>query len=99
AGARLRRGKAGGSARAGRNHGDRCQIVLAAAPRAGPNMVLAPPREGGAMIVAARDIAARCRKCGKSDFKPLSGGDLRLATVMACTACGQKTTYRDLLEQ
>jgi hypothetical protein len=51
------------------------------------------------MIVAVRDIAARCRNCGKSDFKPLPGGDLRLATAMACTSCGQKTTYRDLLEQ
>jgi hypothetical protein len=51
------------------------------------------------MIVAVRDIAARCRKCSNSDFRPLSGGDLRLATAMACTHCGQKTTYRDLLEQ
>ena len=55
------------------------------------------------MIVAVRDIAARCRQCGKTDFKPLEGGDrrgeLRLTTVLACSACGHRATYRELLEQ
>jgi hypothetical protein len=51
------------------------------------------------MIVAVRDIAAHCRKCRKTDFGALSGGELRLSTAMACTACGQRTTYRELLEQ
>ncbi len=51
------------------------------------------------MLVAVRDIAARCRKCGKMDFKPLAAGELRLSTVLACTGCGERATYRDLLEQ
>ena len=55
------------------------------------------------MLVAVRDIAARCRHCGKTDFKPLEAGDrrgdLRLTTVLACTACGHRATYRELLEQ
>jgi hypothetical protein len=51
------------------------------------------------MLVAVRDIAARCRKCGKTDFEPILPGALRLTTPMACTGCGERTTYRDLLEQ
>lgn len=51
------------------------------------------------MLVAVRDIAARCRKCGKKDFEPLVAGELRLSSTLACTACGTHTTYRDLLEQ
>ena len=51
------------------------------------------------MLVAVRDIAARCRKCGKTDFKPLAAGELRLTTAMSCTGCGDRTTYRELLEQ
>lgn len=51
------------------------------------------------MLVAVRDIAARCRKCGKTDFKPLAAGELRLTTAMSCTGCGERTTYRELLEQ
>lgn len=51
------------------------------------------------MLVAVRDIAARCRKCGKTDFRPLVPGPLRLTTPMACTGCDERTTYRELLEQ
>lgn len=51
------------------------------------------------MLVAVRDIAARCRKCGKIDFRTLGGGELRLTSAMACTGCGEPTTYRELLEQ
>ena len=51
------------------------------------------------MLVAVRDIAARCRKCGKTDFKPLAAGELRLTTAMACTGCGERASYRELLEQ
>ncbi|HEX7052345.1 MAG TPA: hypothetical protein VF211_00245 [Burkholderiales bacterium] len=51
------------------------------------------------MLVAVRDIAARCRKCGNTDFRPLGPGELRLGSAMACTSCGERTTYRDLLEQ
>lgn len=51
------------------------------------------------MLVAVRDIAARCRQCGETDFKPLVPGTLRLTTPMTCTGCGERTTYRELLEQ
>lgn len=51
------------------------------------------------MIVSVRDIVARCRNCGGSDFDPLPGGELRLTTALACTSCGEKTSYRELLEQ
>jgi hypothetical protein len=51
------------------------------------------------MLVAVRDIAARCRKCGKTDFRPLGSAELRLTSAMACNGCGERTTYRDLLEQ
>jgi predicted RNA-binding Zn-ribbon protein involved in translation (DUF1610 family) len=51
------------------------------------------------MLVAVRDIAARCCSCGKTDFKLLGAGELRLTSVMACSACGERMIYRDLLEQ
>ncbi len=51
------------------------------------------------MLVAVRDIAARCRRCGKTDFRPLAPGALRLTTAMTCTGCGERATYRELLEQ
>lgn len=51
------------------------------------------------MLVAVRDIAARCRKCGKTDFQPLGAGELRLTSVLACTGCGHRATYRELLER
>jgi hypothetical protein len=51
------------------------------------------------MLVAVRDIAARCRSCGKTDFKPPPSGELRLTTLLACTNCGERSAYRELLEQ
>ena len=51
------------------------------------------------MLVAVRDIAARCRKCGKTDFKPQASGELKLPSLLSCTACGERATYRELLEQ
>ncbi|HYY60049.1 MAG TPA: hypothetical protein VE756_01535 [Burkholderiales bacterium] len=50
------------------------------------------------MIVSVRDVVARCVRCGETDFRPLDGGALRLATVMRCVTCGRDTTYRDLLD-
>jgi hypothetical protein len=50
------------------------------------------------MIVSVRDIAARCKGCGGTDFRKVNGAGDRLASVMACTGCGRETTYRDLLE-
>ena len=51
------------------------------------------------MLVAVRDITARCRGCGKTDFSPLGVGELRLTSVLACSGCGHRATYRELLEQ
>ena len=51
------------------------------------------------MLVAVRDIAARCRICGKTDFRPMAAGELRLTSVLSCTACGHRVTHRELLEQ
>jgi hypothetical protein len=51
------------------------------------------------MLVAVRDIAARCRKCRGTDFQPLEAGEVRLTSVLACTACGHRATYRELLER
>jgi hypothetical protein len=50
------------------------------------------------MIVAIRDVAARCAGCGGTDFTQADGGVLRLATRMVCSACGKETTYRELLD-
>ena len=50
------------------------------------------------MLVAVRDIAARCRKCGSTDFHPPQG-PLRLSSPLTCSACGEPSVYRDLLEQ
>ena len=51
------------------------------------------------MLVAVRDIAAHCRKCGNTDFRPLGAAEPRLTTPMECAGCGERTTYRELLEQ
>ena len=51
------------------------------------------------MLVAVRDIGARCRRCGRTDFKPAAAGDLRLTSVLACSGCDERATYRELLEQ
>ena len=50
------------------------------------------------MIVAIRDVAARCAGCGGTDFRQTNGGALRLATRMVCASCGRETTYRELLD-
>ncbi len=51
------------------------------------------------MLVAVRDIAAHCRKCGNTDFRPLGTAEPRLTTPMECSACGERANYRELLEQ
>lgn len=51
------------------------------------------------MIVSVRDITAKCRSCGGTDFAPSGGGEANLATTMTCTRCAAATTYRELLEQ
>jgi hypothetical protein len=51
------------------------------------------------MIVSVRDITARCRECGGSDFKASNGAEPKLDTVMACSGCGAKASYRELLDQ
>ena len=51
------------------------------------------------MQVAVRDIVANCRRCGSTDFAPAAGNELRLTSVLACSGCGERATYRELLEQ
>ena len=42
------------------------------------------------MQIHIGDIAAACARCGSTDFEPLSGGRLRLATELRCVACETK---------
>ena len=51
------------------------------------------------MLVAVRDIAARCRRCGSTDFRPAAADELRLTSALLCSGCGERATYRELLEQ
>ena len=50
------------------------------------------------MIVTIRDVSARCKSCGGTDFRPLEAGALRLTTRLVCTQCDHVVMYRDLLE-
>lgn len=50
------------------------------------------------MIVGVGDITARCKGCGGTDFKALKPGQLRLRSLMICTACDRVATYMDLLD-
>ena len=50
------------------------------------------------MIVSIGELSARCAGCGGKDFEVADAGALRLTSRMACTACGRRTTYRELLE-
>ena len=51
------------------------------------------------MIVRIHDITAVCRRCGGTDFQPLTAGPLRLPSELRCTTCGAKTRYLALLDQ
>jgi hypothetical protein len=51
------------------------------------------------MIVSVRDITARCRECGGSNFNTRNGAEPKPDTVMACSGCGARTSYRELLDQ
>jgi hypothetical protein len=50
------------------------------------------------MLVSVGDINARCKGCGGTDFKALRQGELRLTSLMTCTACDRVTSYLDLLD-
>jgi hypothetical protein len=50
------------------------------------------------MLVSVGDVSARCDGCGGTDFKLLSPGALRLASLLACTSCGRKASYLGLLD-
>jgi uncharacterized Zn finger protein len=50
------------------------------------------------MLVGIGDINASCKGCGRTDFKVLSTGALRLTSALECTGCGRKTTYLELLD-
>ena len=51
------------------------------------------------MQISIGDIGAACTRCGGREFKPLSPGTLRLATVLECTRCSAKVKYLALLDQ
>jgi hypothetical protein len=50
------------------------------------------------MFVSIGNISARCKACSGKDFKILSAGALRLASVLGCTNCGREATYLELLD-
>ena len=51
------------------------------------------------MIISIGDITARCPRCEGAEFEPLSGGPLRLASELKCSACGATVRYLALLDQ
>ena len=51
------------------------------------------------MLVNIGDISAACARCGGTDFEPLTGGRLRLASELKCAACGARVKYLALLDQ
>ena len=51
------------------------------------------------MLISIGDITAKCPRCGGTDFEPLSGGSLRLASELKCTGCGARAKYLALLDQ
>jgi hypothetical protein len=51
------------------------------------------------MIVSIGDIRAHCPGCGRVEFDERSRAELVLDAELRCTACGRKTSYRDLLDQ
>ena len=51
------------------------------------------------MLISIGDITAECRRCGGTDFEPLSAGSLRLASELKCTGCGARAKYLALLDQ
>jgi hypothetical protein len=51
------------------------------------------------MIVRIGDITASCVQCGGAEFEPLSGGPMRLASELKCSACGANVKYLALLDQ
>ena len=51
------------------------------------------------MIIRIHDITALCPRCGGIEFEPLTAGQLRLPTLLRCSACGTETRYLSLLDQ
>lgn len=50
------------------------------------------------MQVSVRDVTAKCPTCGSTEFDSMHE-PLRLTTLLRCSQCGAKTSYRDLLHQ
>jgi len=50
------------------------------------------------VIVSVGEVKARCRGCGGTDFTPAQPGELRPASVLACSGCGERSTYEELLD-
>jgi hypothetical protein len=51
------------------------------------------------MNVSVRDVTAKCPACRGTEFETLLGEALRLTTLLQCSHCGAKSTYRELLDQ
>jgi hypothetical protein len=51
------------------------------------------------MQINIGDISAACKRCGGTEFEPLSAGRLRLASEMRCVGCGTRVKYLALLDQ
>ena len=49
--------------------------------------------------MSIRGIQARCPGCGGASFHPRGSGELHAQSELACTGCGLKSSYEDLLEQ
>jgi hypothetical protein len=49
--------------------------------------------------VSVRDVTAKCPACAGTEFESLLGEALRLTTLLQCSNCSAKSTYRELLDQ
>jgi uncharacterized Zn finger protein len=48
--------------------------------------------------VSIRDVTAKCPTCGSTEFDS-TRESLRLTTLLRCSQCGARSSYRDLLHQ
>jgi hypothetical protein len=51
------------------------------------------------MIISVGDFQAMCPGCGGTEFDSVSRSELLPQSELACSGCGRKSTYHDLLEQ
>jgi hypothetical protein len=51
------------------------------------------------MIIKLGEIQARCPACSGVEFDGPPQSELRTDSELACSGCGSKSNYHDLLEQ